>query len=106
ERVEYGKSERGNVTVIHRNYEYLKRYVKSNGSTYWRCSKYKSFKCKATLMTTDDGIVLGKVSQDHTHQGNIATCLARKALSEMKDKMSDIGATPASSQGSVAANLD
>ena len=56
-------------------------------------------------MTTADGVVLGTVSKDHTHQGNIATCLARKALSEMKEKMSDIGATPASAQGSVAANL-
>jgi len=106
EQVVYGTTERGNATAIHRNYEYIKRYTKSNGAVYWRCIKYKSFKCKATLMTTADGVVLGKLSSEHTHSGNGATSLATKAVSEMKDKMNDIGATPSSSQGSVAVNLD
>ena len=56
-------------------------------------------------MTKEDQVVAEK-QLDHTHEGNVATSLARKAVSEMKDQMGTLLATPSSSQASVSADLE
>lgn len=50
-------------------------------------------------------MVLSALPPPHTHEGNVVRSKARKAVGEMKDKMSDIGATPSSAQGAVAGPL-
>jgi hypothetical protein len=103
--VKFGCSERGNKTLIYRNFEYIKDRRNVNGTVSWRCRSYKSLSCKARVITSESRIVSER-QPDHNHAGNIATSLARKAVSEMKGKMEELTATPSSSQAAVASNLD
>ena len=75
----YGISKRGKRTLIHFNYEYWRIRENSKGQTEWRCSKHQVFHCKAILCTYED-VIIGELSPDHTHNGNIATALSRKAV--------------------------
>ena len=49
---------------------------------------------KAHLKILQIRIVSNK-QQEHTHQGNISTSLARLAVAQMKKRMGEISATPA-----------
>ena len=75
------------------------------GSTSWRCRLNKSLKCKARVVTDAERVVADK-QPDHTHEGNVATSFARRAVAEMKEEMRTLMATPSSSQAAVIANLD
>jgi hypothetical protein len=101
--VTYGISSKNRPTVIFRNYEYVKVRTNANGQIYWRCKMYQSF-CKAHLVTAGDRIV-NNADQEHNHNGNSATSLARKAVGEMKKKMTEISATPGAAAGSIACSL-
>ena len=102
--VEFGTSTKGKPTVIYLNFEYVREGDNHCGTTSWRCQKFQSMQCKARLITSDDGIVSNR-QPEHTHSGNVATALARKAVDEMKTKMNEMNATSSSSQASVAAAL-
>ena len=49
--VEFGCSERGQKTVIYRNFEYWKERENLNGTISWRCKNSRRHKCKACLVT-------------------------------------------------------
>lgn len=90
--------------IIHNNFKYVRHRQNKNGTVIWRCSKYISFHCKARLTTCGCDVI--KVQQpEHTHTGNGEAARAVTAVDGMKTKMGDIGATPSSSQASVAAGL-
>ena len=72
--------------------------MNSNGITLWRCCRHQTFHCKA-FVRTDAATIVGNANPEHTHNGNIATSLA-------PTKMLETIATPSSSQGAVAVNLD
>src|SRR4051812_26086014 len=96
---------RGQRTVIYRGFEYWKKRDYVNGTTAWRCREFQHLQCKASLVTSVSRIVSNRLP-DHTHEGNIATALAPTALranavGEMKDRMTEVLATPSSSQASV-----
>src|SRR5438132_6808528 len=95
----------GQKTVIYRGFEYWRKRDNVNGTTAWRCREFQHFQCKASLLTSGSRIVSNRLP-DHTHEGNVATALARKAVGEMKDRMTEVLATPSSSQASVASSLD
>ena len=99
-----GRSSKNRETFVHENFEFWKHKDYVNGTTVWRCTKSVRFHCKARL-TTLAGVIIRKQNIQHTHDGNIATTNARNAVMNMKDKMGDLGATPSSSQGAVAATL-
>ena len=103
--VVFGTSSKGKATVIYRNFEYIKERDNLCGTTSWHCQKYQSMQCKARLITSGNRIVSGR-QPEHTHSGNVATAIARKAVGEMKTKVNDMNATSSSSQASVAATLD
>src|SRR6185436_19422468 len=103
--LEFGKSERGHKTLIYKDFEYVKECENVCGTTAWRCRFNKKFKCKARVVTDDSRIVCEK-QPEHTHSGNVATSMARKAVGEMKETMGALMATPSSSQASVSAVLD
>jgi len=86
--------------LICRNFEHVKECENPCGTTSWRCRKYQTMKCKARLVTAGNRVVRFR-QPEHTHSGNKATALARKAVSEMKAKMGKINATSSSSQASV-----
>ena len=101
---EYGCSKRGQRTLLYRNFEYLKERDNVCGTTSWRCCKYKNLKCNAQVVTSGLRTVSEKQSE-HNHAGNSAAARARKTVSEMKQKVQDITATPSSSQAAVAATV-
>jgi len=101
---EFGRSSKGKETVMLSNFEYWKHRQNLNGTVVWRCTKSVLFHCKARITTRGKQVISG-VPPAHTHEGNITCSQARIAVGEMKDKMSDIGATPSSSQGAVAQHL-
>jgi hypothetical protein len=100
----FGLSKRGKRTLIHLNYEYWRKRENAQGQIQWRCCKHQVFNCRAQL-STDGNVIIGDQSPDHTHSGNVATALARKAIGEMKIKMTETVATPSSSSGAVMADL-
>jgi len=84
--VAIGTSSKGKVTVICRNLEYFKERDNHCGTTSWRCQKYQNMQGKARLITSGNRIVSNR-QPEHTHSGNVATALARKAVGEMKTKI-------------------
>lgn len=103
--VVFGRSSRGQKTLIYRNFEYLKDCDNVCGTVSWRCRMYQRFKCKARLITNGDRVVSNRQSE-HTHEGNEATALARSAVGAMKDAMGGLTVTPSLSQATVGAGLD
>lgn len=103
--LEFGKSQRGNKTLIYKNFEYVKEVENVSGTTAWRCKFKNKYKCKGRVVTADGGVVDEK-QPEHNHSGNVATSLARKAVGEMKETMGALMATPSSTQASVSAELD
>jgi hypothetical protein len=101
---QFGRSSKGKETLMLGNFEYWKHRQNVNGTVVWRCTKSVRFHCKARI-TTKGRATLSDVRPAHTHEGNILCCRARNAVGEMKDKMSDIGATPSTSQGAIVGQL-
>src|SRR2546425_5703499 len=101
----FGCTVRGQRTVIYRGFKYWRKRDNVNGTTAWRCREFHHLHCKASLVTSGSRVVSNRLP-DHTHEGNKATSLARKAVREMKDRMTEVLATPSSSQASVASTLD
>ena len=103
--MDFGISTKGKQTLLYRGFEYVRECTNVNGSKSWRCRMYQKMKCKARVVTRGSTIV-SETQPDHTHSGNIATSLARRAVGQMKDEMANELATPRSSQAAVAAGLD
>jgi len=80
--VVFGTSSKGKRTVIYRNFEYIKERENRCGTTSWRCQKFQSMQCKAHLVTSGDRVVSNR-QPEHTHSGNVATALARKAVGDI-----------------------
>ena len=91
--------------VIHKQYEFVKHRKYASGNVQWRCKLYQSSKCQARLTTKNDEIV-SNCDPEHNHSGNKENILARQAVVEMKDKMSDISATPNAVIASVVTQLE
>ena len=53
----FGQSIRGKLTVIFRNFEYVKECDNVCGTISWRCRFNKMFKCKARLVTLGDRVI-------------------------------------------------
>src|SRR6218665_1508978 len=90
--VTFGATTKGRPAVIYKSFEYVRVRENKNGEIYWRCKMYQSYNCKAVLKTMQNLIVSNK-EQEHTHQGNISTSLARLAVAQMKEMMSESSAT-------------
>jgi hypothetical protein len=101
----YGVTKRNARSLIYLNYEFWKKREGNEGDIHWICSKHQRFHCKATLKTNGDAVI-GDKEPEHTHSGNVANALARKAVGAMREKMTETVATPSSAQGAVVVNLD
>lgn len=49
----YSKTQRGRVMLIHEGYKYVENR-QSNKNTFWRCSRYVKFGCRASAVTSKD----------------------------------------------------
>ena len=104
-KVTFGVTSKGKPMVIHKQYQFVKHRKYASGNIQWRCKLYQSSKCQARLTTKNDEIV-SNCDPEHNHSGNKEDILARQAIVEMKDKMSDISATPSVVIASVVAQLE
>jgi hypothetical protein len=100
----FGCSQQGKQTLIYRNFEYWRERDNVCGTTSWRCRNWKRLNCKARVVTSGVRVV-GERQPDHTHAGNNATALARAAVGKMKENMSELTATPSSSQSAVSTTV-
>lgn len=103
--VNFGTSSKGRPTVIYKNFEYTKVRTNDNGEIYWRCKFHQSYHCLAHIKTLEDRVITND-AQEHNHQGNLSTSLARQTVAEMKERMNEISATPAAVVGSVSRLLE
>lgn len=103
--VTFGISAKGFPTAIHKSFEYIKVRESKKGEIYWRCKFYKIDSCKAHIKTLGNQLVSND-TQEHNHEGNLSTSLARHAVAKMKLKMGETSATPAAVIGIVSQQLD
>jgi hypothetical protein len=101
---EFGVSKRGKRTLIYNNFEFWHHKDNSRGDSLWRCSKFETFKCKARVRTNGNS-VKSNPTPEHTHMGNVSSALARQAVGQMKNQMTETLATPSASQGAVVVHL-
>jgi hypothetical protein len=100
----FGISKSGKQTFILNGFEYYQHRINADGNKVWRCCKARSIKCKASLVC--DGPRVLKVNiAEHNHEGNVAKALSRKAVGEMKKKMSETLAGSSATQGMVCSTL-
>ena len=102
--LEYGISSKGKPTVLYRNFEYVKDKENVCGTIARRCRHHQTMKCKARLTTSGDRVV-SSWDPGHNHTGNVSTARARKAVGEMKNKITDLTVAPPSSQAAVMLEL-
>jgi len=101
--VEFGATKRGKQTVLYKGQEFWKKHENGKGEMLWRCNKFQTLHCKAHLKTLGDRVI--SATNDHTHEGNRASSLARKAVNEMKIKMNESLSTPGAAQSVVMRDL-
>ena len=92
-KVTFGVTSKGKSLVIHKQYEFVKHQKYAGGNIQWRCKLYQSSKGQAKLTTKND-VIVSNCDPKHNHSRNKENILARQAVVEMKEKMSDIPATP------------
>ena len=105
DKVTFGVTSKGKPLVIHKQYEFVKHRKYASGNIQWRCKFYQSSKCKARLTTRNDEIV-SDCEPEHNHSGNKENVLARQAIAEMKEKMSEVSATSSAVIASVITQLE
>lgn len=49
----YSKTQRGRIMLLHEGYKYVENR-QSNKNTFWRCSRYVKFGCRASVVTSKD----------------------------------------------------
>ena len=104
-KVTFEVTSKGNPLVIHKQYEFVKHREYASGNIQWRCKLYQNSKCQARLTTKNDEIV-SNCNPEHNHFGNKENILARLAVVEVTDKMSDIPATSSAVIASVVTQLE
>lgn len=102
QRFTIGHSKRGKETAVINGFEFWKLRKSSKGEITWRCSKYDALKCRATLRTAGDHVLH---HSEHNHETNAAASFAREAVHNMKQKMLETIATPATARCAIARNL-
>ena len=93
----YGVSKLEKRTMIYRGFEFWYHKVLKNDRVVWRCCKYRTLKCKATVVADGLHIEVNKNPQ-HTHDGNNLQALSRKAVGDMKLRQTDSLATQSATQ--------
>ena len=100
----YGISKRGRKTLIYQDFEFWQHRIKNDGNIMWRCNKSRELKCKATIEAADSNVVsLGVV--EHNHESNVASALAKLAVSTMKKQITESSSNPSSILTEVSSQL-
>jgi hypothetical protein len=51
--LQYARTQRGRIMLIHNGYKYVENR-QSAKNTFWRCSRYVKFGCRASCVTSKD----------------------------------------------------
>jgi len=82
----YGISKKKwNKTLIYHGFEFWQQRVKKDGNIIWRCTQNQVLKCKATIEAAGNNVVSGVV-EEHKHEGNVGTALAKLGTMKKKKK--------------------
>lgn len=101
---ELGISKRGKPTFILNGFEFCKHRTTKEGETVWRCSMVRNLKCKASVVSNGKKVI--RINKgDHNHEGNVEKSRARKAVGEMKVRMTETLAGSSATQGLVCSTL-
>ena len=103
QQLEYGFTKRGKRTVLYKRFEFWQHRENIVGQITWRCCHFQSLRCHATIKTAGDHVL--SVSNEHTHEANVATSRARAAVHNMKVKMTESAFTPRAAQAAVVSQL-
>lgn len=90
-KVIFGKTSKGNPTVLHKQYEFVKHREYANGTIQWRCKHYQKAKCQARLTTNRD-IIVSDGNPDHSHFAD-KKYPTTVAINEVNEKISDLSDT-------------
>ena len=104
-KITFGITSKGKLSVIHKHYEFVRHRQYVNGNIEWRCKRYQNNKCPARLTTNNDELVSKKDPQ-HNHDSSKESILARQAVAEMKDKITEVSTSTSSVISSVSTQLD
>jgi hypothetical protein len=100
----YGVSKRGKRPIIYRGFKFWYHKVLKNDRVVWRCCKYRTLNCKATVVA--DGLhIEGNKNTQHTHDGNNSQAVTRKAVRDMKLRQTDSLATPSATRAAMCSHL-
>ena len=102
------KSQRGkDILVDELYYQYHQNYTRNN-LIYWECSQRKAKCCRARLITKlriQNYEILRKISE-HNHSARKSEIVAKKALSELKDKAGTNGSSTRDLITTCVASID
>ena len=104
DKILFGITSKGKRLVIYEDYEFVRHRQYANGNVQWRCKCYQTKKCRARITTKEDEIV-SKETPIHSHTGSKERVLARQAVAEMKEKMSEAPTTTTRVIDSVSTKL-
>jgi len=68
-KVNFGLTSKGKQSVLHKQYEFVKRRHYANGTIQWRCKLYQKSHCPARL-TADGDQIVSNADPEHNHGGN------------------------------------
>ena len=78
----WGTSQKGQTLIILDGHEFQKKRD-TKTTTHWRCSKWRSYKCPKTLITSGSDII--SQSNEHSHELNAGRSEARQLVQQMKE---------------------
>ena len=78
----WGTSQKGQTRIILDGHEFQKKRD-TKTTTHWRCSKWRSYKCPKTLITSGSNII--SQSNEHSHELNTGRSEARQLVQQMKE---------------------
>ena len=102
--LQFGISRKNARTLLLRGHEFWRKKTLKSGAEVWRCSKWRTCRCNATVVTRDERVVKN-AEPEHTHQSNQSTIMARNSIVEMKRHTVENGSTPAAAIAAVSATL-
>ena len=92
--LDISQSLRGRELLVHHGSEYILRTKEpwmDDEKKYWRCRKYKTFKCKSSITTNGSNII--KEPSDHNHSGDSIQTDVHVALTKIKQDAKNTCAT-------------
>ena len=80
--ITWGTSQQDRLTLILDVLEFQKK-LETKTTTHWKCSKWSSYKCKVTAITT--GKQLPSKKNEHNHEFIPGHLLAKQIIGQMKE---------------------